>query len=251
MIDWILTGIVYLLFFVYYIFFSKKQYRIVDILLFAEILAPGVFIGGDLINLADFVIPILFVGLIFFKKKHFMPSVSIPLVFFVLCAVVSNITCAICGYYSTSMGMKLIRFMELPLAIYIFYSEYREKNLEFKKIITRVFYYSFGLTVLCLILFFHQESQFSSIQYMWFGGLELHRAGGIFKESSSLGFAMLMVSIFSLYCIKIEYKTVGNMGLFLLSVIVNILSYTRITNIALIVVIFIVFMKSIGKVNEE
>ena len=244
MIDFIIIAIVYILFLVYFLFFSKKGYRIVDLLLFAEILAPGVFVGGDLINLADFVIPILFFGVILFKKKHFMPSISIPLMIFVLCAIISNITCAIAGYYSISMALKLIRFIEMPLAIYIFYSEYMIKKLDYKIVLTKVFVYSFGLTLLSFVLFFNQSSRFASIQYMWFGGLELHRAGGIYKESSALGFSMVLVAILALYCIKIRFNTIASLVLFILSVIVNILSYTRITNIALIFVIMIMLMKS-------
>ncbi len=242
MIDFAFSLVVNILFFLYILFIVKREYKLIYMLLFLVIASPGFFINDILINLGDILIPIMY---LFTKKKRLHKNeFTKPLLFFIACAIISHITCFVSGYYSLTMFFRLIRLIELPLAITIFYHEYTKPNINREKIINHTSFMCLLLTVICITLFFIQDSQFASIQFMWIGKIPLHRAGGIYRESSNLGSNMVMISIFSIYCILNNKKKRLNILTLFLSILANFLSYTRITILALIVVLLIIFARS-------
>ena len=64
------TYIIALLIYVFFLMrFLNSRYRISELLLFSVIAAPGISIGGTLINFIDLVVPFLFLWYFLFRRN--------------------------------------------------------------------------------------------------------------------------------------------------------------------------------------
>lgn len=238
---------IYILYFVFVFLKQEKCNRLINLVLFSIICCPGLFIGDTLINICDFIIPIVFLLNLSDSTRNIGKYKIIkPLIVYFICIVLSLLSAFVFSYVSFQMLLRSFRFLNIILSMLFVYNDIlKRKNKDY--VLKWVGYFSFLLCFLSLILFFKQDSQFASIQYMWIGNLVLHRAGGIYKESSNLGFSMFLISLFSLNCIKNNYHKLFNYSLLFFSVIINMLSYTRITNIATIIILVLFFLQKPSK----
>ena len=221
----------------------------INLIIYLNILSPGFFIKNTLINLSDILMPIIFIVFLFKNKSNVINKKTPLLLSFsliLLSIILSFLSAALTNSLSIIMLFRGLRFLELILSVNILYIEIRRKNnLNYLLKITHT--YSLLLMILCFGLFFYQDSQFASIQSMWINSIELKRAGGIYKESSSFGFSCVLATVLSLYSIDKKFRLKTSYFLLILSIINNILSYTRISNIALIIVLIIWFFSNITK----
>ena len=247
--DFLISFSINLIFLIYWFLKVKKENKFVNLIVFLNVLSPGFFIKDTLINLSDILVPILFV-LFFLKNKFILVNKKMPLLcslnLILLSIIFSFLSAAYTSSLSITMLFRGLRFLEFILSIVILYNEIICKN-SLQYVFKITYTYSLLLMVLCFGLFFYQDSNFASIQSMWIGSLELKRAGGIYKESSSFGFSCLLVSILALYSIDKKYKIKLSWILLILSIINNIISYTRISNLALVAVLIIWFFHKINK----
>ena len=228
-----------LIYLILLMFIVNKQNRLINIILFSSICAPGFFINDVLVNVCDLVIPLAFIlNIRKYLNNKYKVNFLVPLICYFACILISLITSFVVSEVSISMLLKSLRFLDMILAVYIIAYEVKFKH-KIEYIVSKISLFSFLLCVFSLLLFLKQDSDFSSIQYMWIGNTVLHRAGGIYSESSNLGFNMLLITVFSLYCIKNNRNKYFHYLLLCFSIVINILSYTRITNLATIVVLFL------------
>lgn len=247
--DYIISICINLLYFIYWLLIVKKENKLINLILFINILSPGFFINNTLFNLSDILIPIIYI-LFLFKTKFYIVNKKMPLlitfILLLFSIILSFLSSASTQSLSITMLFRGLRFLELFFSIIMIYNLTISKK-NFNYIFKLLFNYSFLLMILCFCLFFYQDSYFSSIQSMWIGNIQLKRAAGIYKESSSFGYSCVLVSILSIYSLKINYRKGLSFSLLILSVLNNILSYTRITNIALLLILIIWFFQKITK----
>lgn len=247
--DFLISFSINLIFFIYWLFIIKKDNKLINLIIYLNILSPGFFIKNTLINLSDILMPIIFIVFLFKNKSNVINKKTPLLLSFsliLLSIILSFLSAALTNSLSIIMLFRGLRFLELILSVNILYIEIRRKNnLNYLLKITHT--YSLLLMILCFGLFFYQDSQFASIQSMWINSIELKRAGGIYKESSSFGFSCVLATVLSLYSIDKKFRLKTSYFLLILSIINNILSYTRISNIALIIVLIIWFFSNITK----
>ncbi len=222
-----------------------------EFLLFSVIAAPGISIDGRLINIVDFLLPCLFVYLFFVNGKRMQLS-ALEGAYFLYALIALFSLLVNFGTYSSVVValLQVIRLFYIPVGVLIFktHCNFKDKN----QAINSINVYGIWLGIITIVAFFEQGTIYDSIQSMWFNGMEVQRAAGVFGESSYLGVISLILFVSGVFSLRnsdqSSYKRNGVIGI-IFSVICNILSYTRITNIALIFLLlaFILTMRSFAK----
>lgn len=229
---------------IYLLFILRNRYSkniAAEFTLFSIIAAPGIAIGGRLINVVDILFLCAFAYLFLIKKKKM--SFSIFDGSYLLYATVALFSLLInFGTYSSLIVslMQLLRLFYIPIGALIFNKQYKYQDK--REAINSICVYGIWLGIITVIAFLEQGTIYDSIQTMWINGIEMRRAGGVFGESSYLGVITLVLFVAGLYLFrksdKRAYKCNGVICC-VSSCICNILSYTRITNIALILLLII------------
>ena len=236
------------IFFIYRIY--KSKYFVSELILFSVIVAAGIEINGILINPMDLLIPVLCIYYLISRKRLMFSRIqSAYCVYASVCLL--SIFANISTYSSVLISLfQVARVFFIPIGAALFYSESNGRDK--KVIINSINEYGIWLCLISIISFLEQGTIYDSVQYVWIDGVPWHRAAGVFGESSYLGTITLILFLTGIYQARYSSSRKYRRNSVICSfgaVICNIISYTRVTNIILIVLVLVAIfsMRSVIK----
>lgn len=235
---------------VYIFFFIRNKNSksfITELMLFLVIAAPGLQISGVLVNPIDIVSPVIFIWVLFFRssKIQFTRTEKAYLLFLIIIAI--SVLLNFNAYQSIFVPLlQVFRLFEVLFVVTIFKKCYN--GISSAEILNSVNVYGIVLCLISCVSFFEQDTIYNAGQIITSGPLNGYaRAGGVFGEASYFGFMTVILFLTGVYALKnskISYK-INAVIVITLSIICNVLSYTRISNISLIIALIFVLLRRI------
>lgn len=225
---------------------KRKEYFFINILILSFICIPGIKINGVLINFIDILMPIVFIYNMLLKKisRDKLTDIFILYLFIVFTSMI--LLFVETKYIDISVILKFIRIVYIILSYVLIKNVNIKNQINIQKILKCILIGGIISSVLGIIFFINQNTIYNPSQTMYFYGKVYFRAGGVFKEASTFGCFMsfnIILSLIFIYNDKIyvnKYLCYINI---VLSLIGLLISYTRISMISLIIVVFIFCIK--------
>ena len=240
------TYIIALLIYVFFLMrFLNSRYRISELLLFSVIAAPGISIGGTLINFIDLVVPFLFLWYFLFRRNKIrFSSVEICFAIFAyLCflSIVFNL------YNMVSLSRSLLQAFRIVIVVMLFLLSKPICTQSPERLNHTINIYGLVSCFFAFVIFIEQGTIYDSPELLWIGDITLHRMGGVFGEAATMGFMSIIFTVSALGNLHSREKSYRYtaIALVIMSIFCNIFSYTRISNVALLLVLIIVFLRRV------
>lgn len=226
---------------------SSKSF-VIELILFLTIVAPGIQVSGVLINPIDLVSPILLIFLLCAKTKKFRLLEFDKLYLLFILSIIISVVCNLSSYQNLFVPLlQIFRLCEVPIIVSAYRSFYRVENKI--EAINSVNVYGFWLCLISIVSFFEQGTIYNAGQIITSGPLSgFSRAGGVFGEASYFGFITVILFITGVYALGFS-DTMHKVNAILViacSIVCNVLSYTRISNISLLIALLVVIIRKIN-----
>ena len=231
--------------------FNRKNYSVlIELILFSIIAAPGIQISGVLVNLFDLIVPLFLAYYILTNKDIYFGKLEIAFLLYDIVAVLSLLINFFDYDKIFSAVLQLVRLFYIPVSAAIFYRLYRTERNGYSvlEVVNSINIYAIYLGIISICAFLEQGTIYDSKQLLWIGSITMSRAGGIFGESSTLGFIFVLLFIVAVFTLRnfeqINVKIYAQISI-VLSIICNIISYTRITilSFAICIIAFLISTK--------
>lgn len=215
---------------------------ILYLLIFSFIAAPGIYIGGILVNLTDILVPA--VGLYAIRHTLCANRTQKWLLLYIVGIVMSIPVSVFEGIsFDIAVIFKAIRMAYLLFLFPTAVEAVRRTDADSDKVVLAVLVNAIISAATGILLFVFQVELYRPAQMMLFLGQMLYRAGGVFADSASFALIMSQLLIFAVECRNSGRHPMISRVAIILTLIGIVLSDSRIAFFAVLIVLGYIWIR--------